>query len=203
MGISDHLTCLLRSLYAGQEGTVRSGHGTTDQFQVRKGVHQGYMLTPCLFNFYAEYIMRNAGLDESQGGIKTVRRKINSLRYADDTTLMAVGVPRIGYWASCGSSLVCYFVIMCLSYFIGQHKAPIPYDLKSIGGYTALTIGLLAVYYAIRLYYIHNMWALMAVGTVLIGLYLLILTRKDFPIQDVLRNRRNHGSGRSNWDRAN
>ena len=112
--------------------------------------------------------------------------------------LQIVGVPRIGYWASCGSSLVCYFVIMCLSYFIGQRKAPIPYDLKSIGGYTALTIGLLAVYYAIRLYYIHNMWGLMAVGTVLIGLYLLILTRKDFPIQDVLRNRRNHGSGRSN-----
>ena len=112
--------------------------------------------------------------------------------------LQIVGVPRIGYWASCGSSLVCYFVIMCLSYFIGQRKAPIPYDLKSIGGYTALTIGLLAVYYAIRLYYIHNMWVLMAIGTVLIGLYLLILTRKDFPIQDVLRNRRNHGSGRSN-----
>jgi len=110
--------------------------------------------------------------------------------------LQVIGVPRIGYWASCGSSLVCYFVIMLLSYFIGQKKAPIPYDLKSIGGYTALTIGLLAVYYAIRLYYIHNMWVLMAIGTVLIGLYLLILTRKDFPISNVLRNRRNNGSGR-------
>ena len=110
--------------------------------------------------------------------------------------LQIVGVPRIGYWASCGSSLVCYFVIMLLSYFIGQKKAPIPYDLKSIGGYTALTIGLLAVYYALRLYYIHNMWVMMAVGTGLIGIYLIVLTHKDFPIQNVLRNRRNHGSGR-------
>ncbi|MBR4499566.1 MAG: lipopolysaccharide biosynthesis protein [Paludibacteraceae bacterium] len=110
--------------------------------------------------------------------------------------LQIVGVPRIGYWASCGSSLVCYFVIMVLSYVIGQKKAPIPYDLKSIGLYTALTIGLLAVYYALRLYYIHNTWLLMAAGTVLIVIYLLVLTRKDFPIQDVLRNRRNHGSGR-------
>ncbi len=110
--------------------------------------------------------------------------------------LQIVGVPRIGYWASCGSSLVCYFVIMLLSYVIGQKKAPIPYDLKCIGQYTALTLGLLAVYYALRLYYIHNIWILMAIGTVLIGLYLFVLTRKDFPIQDVLRNRRNHGSGR-------
>ena len=110
--------------------------------------------------------------------------------------LQIVGVPRIGYWASCGSSLVCYFVIMVLSYVIGQKKAPIPYDLKSIGLYTALTIGLLAVYYALRLYYIHNTWLLMAAGTVLIIIYLFVLTRKDFPIQDVLRNRRNHGSGR-------
>ena len=112
--------------------------------------------------------------------------------------LQVVGVPLIGYWASCGSSLVCYFVIMLLSYFIGQKKAPIPYDLKVIGGYTALTLGLLAVYYAIRLYYIHNMWILMAIGTILIGIYLFVLTRKDFPIQNVLRNRRNNGSGRSN-----
>ena len=96
--------------------------------------------------------------------------------------LQIVGVPLIGYWASCGSSLVCYFVIMLLSYFIGQKKAPIPYDLKNIGGYTALTIGLLAVYYAIRLYYIHNMWILMAIGTILIGIYLYVLTRKDFPL---------------------
>ena len=110
--------------------------------------------------------------------------------------LQIVGVPLIGYWASCGSSLVCYFVIMLLSYFIGQKKAPIPYDLKTIGGYTALTLGLLGVYYAFRLYYIHNMWALMGIGTILIGIYLFILTRKDFPIQNVLRNRRNNGSGR-------
>ncbi len=96
--------------------------------------------------------------------------------------LQIVGVPLIGYWASCGSSLVCYFVIMLLSYFIGQKKAPIPYDLKNIGGYTALTVGLLAVYYAIRLYYIHNMWILMAIGTILIGIYLYVLTRKDFPL---------------------
>jgi len=96
--------------------------------------------------------------------------------------LQIVGVPRIGYWASCGSSLVCYFVIMLLSYFIGQKKAPIPYDLKRIGGYTALTIGLLGVYYALRLYYVHNMWALMGVGTLLLVIYLVVLTRKDFPL---------------------
>ena len=112
--------------------------------------------------------------------------------------LQIVGVPLIGYWASCGSSLVCYFVIMVLSYVIGQRKAPIPYDLKRIGGYTVLTLGLLAIYYAIRLYYVHNMWVLMGIGTVLIGVYLIILTRKDFPIQNVLRNRRNNGSGRAN-----
>ena len=110
--------------------------------------------------------------------------------------LQVVGVPLIGYWASCGSSLVCYFVIMLLSYAIGQKKAPIPYDLKRIGGYTALTLGLLAVYYAIRLYYVHNIWLLMAIGTVLIGIYLFVLTRKDFPLQNVFRNCRNNGSGR-------
>ena len=86
MGILDHLTCLL---YAGQEATVRTGHGTTDWFQIRKGVHQGCVLSPCLFNLHAEYIMRNAGLDESQAGIQIARRNINNLRYADDTTLMA------------------------------------------------------------------------------------------------------------------
>ena len=96
--------------------------------------------------------------------------------------LQIVGVPRIGYWASCGSSLVCYFVIMVLSYFIGQKKAPIPYDLKSIGSYTVLTIGLLAFYYAIRLYYVHNMWLLMAIGTVLLAVYLIIMVRRDFPL---------------------
>ena len=89
MGIPDHLTCLLRNLYAGQEATVRTGHGTTDWFQTGKGVHQGCMLSPCLFNLHAEYIMQNAGLDEAQAGIKIARRNINNLRYADDTTLMA------------------------------------------------------------------------------------------------------------------
>ena len=88
MGIPDHLTCLLRNLYTGQEATVRSGHGTTDWFQIGKGVHQGCIFSPCLFNFYAEYIMRNAGLEEAQTGIKIARRNINNLRYADDTTLM-------------------------------------------------------------------------------------------------------------------
>ena len=88
MGIPDHLTCLLRNLYAGQEATVRTGHGTTDWFQIGKGVRQGILL-PCLFNLYAEYIMRNAGLEEAQAGIKIAGRNINNLRYADDTTLMA------------------------------------------------------------------------------------------------------------------
>ena len=89
MGIPDHLTCLLRNLYAGQEATVRTGHGTTAWFQIRKGVRQGCILSPCLFNFYAEYIMRNAGQDEAQGGIKIAGRNINNLRYADDTFLLA------------------------------------------------------------------------------------------------------------------
>ena len=89
MGMPDHLTCLLRNLYAGQEATVRMGHGTTDWFQIRKGVCQGFILSPCLFNLYAEYIMRNAGQNEAQAGIKIARRNINNLRYADDTTLMA------------------------------------------------------------------------------------------------------------------
>ena len=89
MGIPDHLTCLLRNLYAGQEVTIRTGHGTTDWFQIGKGVRQGCILSPCLFNFYAEYIMRNAGLEETQAGIKIARRNINNLRDADDTTLMA------------------------------------------------------------------------------------------------------------------
>ena len=89
MGIPDHLTCLLRNLYAGQEATVRTGHGTMEWFQIGKGVHQGCKLSPCLFNFYAEYIMLNAGLDEAQVGLKIAGRNINNLRYADDTTLMA------------------------------------------------------------------------------------------------------------------
>ena len=87
IGIPDHLTCLLRNLYAGQEATVRTGHGTADWFQIRKGVCQGCILSPCWLNLYAEYIMRNAGLDEAQSGIKTARRNINNLRYTDDTTL--------------------------------------------------------------------------------------------------------------------
>ena len=89
MGIPDHLICLLRNLYAGQEATVRTGHGTTDWFQIGNGVCQGCILSPCLFNFYAEYIIRNAGLEETQAGIKIAGRNINNLRYADDTTLMA------------------------------------------------------------------------------------------------------------------
>ena len=89
MWIPDHLTCLLRNLYAGQEETVSTGHGTTDWFQIGKGVHQGCILSPCLFNLYAEYIMRNTGLEEAQAVIKIARRNINNLRYADDTTLMA------------------------------------------------------------------------------------------------------------------
>ena len=88
MGMPDHLTCLLRNLYAGQEATVRTGHGKTDWFQIGKGVCQGCKLSPCLFNLYAEYIMRNAGLDEAQPGIKIAGRNINNLKYADDTTLM-------------------------------------------------------------------------------------------------------------------
>ena len=89
MGIPDHLTCLLRNLYAGQEATVRTGYRSTDWFQIGKEVHQGYILSPCLFNLYSEYITRNAGLEETQAGIKIAGRNINNLRYADDTTLMA------------------------------------------------------------------------------------------------------------------
>ena len=89
MGMPDHLTCLLRNLYAGQEATVRTGHGTTDWFQIGKGIREGCILSPCLFNLYAEHIMRNTGLDEAQAGIKIARRNINNLRYADDTTHMA------------------------------------------------------------------------------------------------------------------
>ena len=89
MGIPGHLTCLLRNLYAGQEATVRTGHGTIDWFQIGKGVHQGCMLSPCLFNLYAEYLLRNAGLDEAQAGINIAGRNINNLSYADDTTIKA------------------------------------------------------------------------------------------------------------------
>ena len=89
MGIADHLSCLLRNLYAGQEATVRTRHGATDWFQIGKGIGQGCILSPCLFNFYAEYILRNSGLEEAQAGIKIAGRNINHLRYADDTTLMA------------------------------------------------------------------------------------------------------------------
>ena len=89
MGIPDHLTYLLRNLYAGQEAIVRTAHGTTDWFQIGKGVCQGYILSPCLFNLYAEYIIQNTGLDEAQAGVKIAGRNINNLRYADDTTLMA------------------------------------------------------------------------------------------------------------------
>ena len=95
MGRPDHLICLLRNLYAGQEATVRTGHGTTAWFQIGKGVRQGCILSPCLFNFYAEYIMRNTGLEETQAGIKTAGRNISNLRYADDTTLMAESVEEL------------------------------------------------------------------------------------------------------------
>ena len=97
MGIPDHLTCLLRNLYAGQEATVRTGHGTTNWFQIGKGVHQGYILSPCLFNLNAEYIMRNAGMDEAQAGNEIAGRNINNLRYADDTTLMAESEEKLKY----------------------------------------------------------------------------------------------------------
>ena len=95
MGIPDDLTCLLRNLYAGQEATVRTGHGTTDWFQIGKGVHQGCILSPCLFNLCAEYIMRKSELEETQAGIKTAGRNINNLRYVDDTTLMAESVEEL------------------------------------------------------------------------------------------------------------
>ena len=95
MGIPDRLTCLLRNLYAGQGATVRAGHGTTDCFQIGEGVRQGCVLSPCLFNLYTEYIMRNAGLEEAQAGIKIAGRNINNLRYADDTTLMAESVEEL------------------------------------------------------------------------------------------------------------
>ena len=99
MGIQDHLTCLLRNLYAGQEATVKTGHGPTDWFQIGKGVHRGCILSPCLFNLYAEYIMRNAGLEEAQAGIKIAGRYINNLRYADDTTLMEESEEeKIAFW---------------------------------------------------------------------------------------------------------
>ena len=102
MGISDHLICLLRNLYAGQEATVRTGHGTTDWFQIGKGVHQGCVLSPCLFNLYAEYIMRNTGLEEAQAGIKIARRNINNLRYAAEkamathSSVLAWRIPGMG-----------------------------------------------------------------------------------------------------------
>ena len=95
MGIPDHLTCLLRSLYAGQEATVRTEHGTTDWFQIGKGVHQGCTLSPCLFNLHAEYIMRNTGLEEAQAGIKIARKNINNLGYGNDTTLMAESIEEL------------------------------------------------------------------------------------------------------------
>ena len=113
--------------------------------------------------------------------------------------LQIIGVPLIGYWASCGSSLVCYFCIMLLSYFLGQKKAPIPYDMKRIGLYTLLTLALLGIYYVIRLNTSLNMWILMAIGTVLLCIYLAVLNKLDFPLTNylhVLRNRRNNGSSR-------
>ena len=98
MGIPDHLTCLLRNLYAGQEATVRTGHAKTDWFQIGKGIYQGCILSPCWFNFYAEYIMRNAGLEEAQAGIKIAGRNIKNLRYTDDATLMAESEELKSFW---------------------------------------------------------------------------------------------------------
>ena len=125
MGIPDHLTCLLRNLYAGQEATVRTGHGTTDWLQIGKGVLQGCILSLCLYNLHAEYIMRNTGLEEAQVGIKIARRNINNLRYADDTTLMAESeeelhrrqptrLPRP--WDSPGKNtgVGCHFLLQCM-----------------------------------------------------------------------------------------
>ena len=100
MGTPDHLTCLLRTLYAGQEATVRTGHGATDWFQIGKGVCQGCILSPCLFDLYVEYIMRNAGLEEAQAGIKIAERNINNLRYVDDTTFMAESEEELNLKAS-------------------------------------------------------------------------------------------------------
>ena len=111
MGIPDHLTCLLKNLYAGQEATVRTGHGTTDRFQIGKGVRQGSILSPCLFNLYTEYIMRNAGLEEAQAGIKTAVRNINNLRYADDTILMAKSEEEL-------KSLFFLFIYLFIYFFI-------------------------------------------------------------------------------------
>ena len=98
MGIPDHLTCLLRNLDAGQEATVRTGHGTTDWFQIGKGAHQSCLLSPCLFNLYAEYVRRNAELEETQAGIKAAGRNINNLRYADDTILMVTAAMKLKYF---------------------------------------------------------------------------------------------------------
>ena len=107
IGIPDHLTCLLRNLYAGQEATVRTGRGTIDWFQIRKGVHQGCILSPCLFNLYAEYIMRNTGLEEAQAGIKIAGRNINNLRYVDDTTLMAENEEQKSFLIKLKEELIC------------------------------------------------------------------------------------------------
>src|SRR5574341_1457864 len=109
----DHLTCLLRNLYAGQEATVRAGHGTTDWFQIGKGVRQGCILSPCLFNLYAEYIMRNTGLEEAQAGIKIGGRNINNFRYADDTTLMAESEDRKSTRLNSSHQLISY-AVFCL-----------------------------------------------------------------------------------------
>ena len=110
VGIPDHLICLLRNLYAGQEATVRTGHGTIDWFQIGKGVRQGCIMSPCLFNFYADYVMRNAGLEEAQAGIKIAGRNINNLRYADDTTLMAESEEDLGNrWGNSGNGIRLYF----------------------------------------------------------------------------------------------
>ena len=123
MGIPDHPICLLRNLYAGQEATVRTGHGKTDWFQIGKGVHQGCILSPCLFTLYAEYIMKNAGLEETQAGIKIAGRNINNLRYADDTTLMAESEEELkSLLIPAGASSSPAFFMMYSAYKLNKHN---------------------------------------------------------------------------------
>jgi O-antigen/teichoic acid export membrane protein len=170
------------------------------KFIIDKSYWEGLLIVPVvLWTYVFQGIYFNLSFwykltDETKWGAY-----FSLLGLAITLLIQLVGVPRIGYWASCGSSLVCYFVIMLLSYFIGQKKAPIPYDLKRIGVYTLLTIGLLAIYYVCRYAISLHMWQSMVIGTVLLMIYMIVLFKLDFPIKNylyVLRNRRNNGSGR-------
>ena len=170
------------------------------KFIIDKSYWEGLLIVPVvLWTYVFQGIYFNLSFwykltDETKWGAY-----FSLLGLAITLLIQLVGVPRIGYWASCGSSLVCYFVIMLLSYFIGQKKAPIPYDLKRIGVYTLLTIGLLAIYYVCRYAIRLHMWQSMVIGTVLLMIYMIVLFKLDFPIKNylyVLRNRRNNGSGR-------